>query len=147
MSAKPNNGYQPGILAFCCNWCGYAGADAAGASKYEYPTSIKIVRVMCTGRVDPSMIISAFLKDFDGVMLVGCHIGDCHYVSGNINAVEEIKKMKNIFKTLGIEDERLIFAEVSGGEGPLFAKVANDFHNKLISLGPLKRGKFDAEKR
>jgi coenzyme F420-reducing hydrogenase delta subunit len=128
--------FEPEILGFACNWCGYAGADQAGMNKMQYPTNIKLLRVMCLGQVDSTLVLKAFRKGFDGIMLVGCHIGDCHYVSGNKNAAIVVEQLKNILHYLGIEPERLRLEEVSGGEGPLFAKVVTEFVEALRTLGP-----------
>jgi len=129
-------GFEPEILGFACNWCGYAGADQAGMNKMQYPANIKLLRVMCLGQVDTSLVLEAFRKGFDGVMLVGCHIGDCHYVSGNKNAVLVVEQLKSILHYLGVEAERLRIEEVSGGEGPLFVKVVTEFMEELKGLGP-----------
>ena len=128
--------FEPDILGFACNWCGYAGADQAGMNKMQYPANIKLLRVMCLGRVDTNLVLEAFHKGFDGVMLIGCHIGDCHYVSGNKNAVLVVDRLKNILHFLGIEPERLKLEEVSAGEGPLFVKVVTKFVEELKELGP-----------
>jgi coenzyme F420-reducing hydrogenase delta subunit len=128
--------FEPDILGFACNWCGYAGADQAGANKMQYPANIKLLRVMCLGRVDTNLVLEAFQKGFDGVMLIGCHIGDCHYVSGNKNAVLVVDRLKNILHYLGIESGRLKLEEVSAGEGPLFVKVVTKFVEELKKLGP-----------
>jgi coenzyme F420-reducing hydrogenase delta subunit len=128
--------FEPDVLGFACNWCGYAGADQAGMNKMQYPANIKLLRVMCLGRVDTNLVLEAFQKGFDGIMLVGCHIGDCHYISGNKNAVLVVERLKNILHYLGIEPERLRIEEVSGGEGPLFVKVVTEFIEKLKELGP-----------
>ncbi|MBW1695922.1 MAG: hydrogenase iron-sulfur subunit [Deltaproteobacteria bacterium] len=128
--------FEPDVLGFACNWCGYAGADQAGMSKLQYPANIKLARVMCLGRVDMRLVLEAFRKGFDGVMLIGCHIGDCHYISGNKNAVLVVERLKNILHLLGIEPERLRIEEVSGGEGPLFVKVVTEFIEELKALGP-----------
>ncbi len=128
--------FEPDVLGFACNWCGYAGADQAGMNKMQYPANIKLLRVMCLGRVDTNLVLEAFQKGFDGIMLVGCHIGDCHYISGNKNAVLVVERMKNILHYLGIEPERLRIEEVSGGEGPLFVKVVTEFIEELKELGP-----------
>ena len=128
--------FEPDILGFACNWCGYAGADQAGMNKMQYPANIKLLRVMCLGRVDTNLVLEAFQKGFDGIMLVGCHIGDCHYISGNKNAVLVVERLKNILHYLGIEPERLRIEEVSGGEGPLFVKVVTEFTEELKKLGP-----------
>ena len=128
--------FEPDVLGFACNWCGYAGADQAGMNKMQYPANIKLLRVMCLGRVDTNLVLDAFKKGFDGIMLVGCHIGDCHYISGNKNAVLVVERLKNILHYLGIEPERLRIEEVSGGEGPLFVKVVKEFIEELKDLGP-----------
>jgi len=128
--------FEPDVLGFACNWCGYAGADQAGMNKMQYPSNIKLLRVMCLGRVDTNLVLEAFQKGFDGIMLVGCHIGDCHYISGNKNAVLVVEQLKNILHYLGIEPERLRIEEVSGGEGPLFVKVVTEFIEELKALGP-----------
>jgi F420-non-reducing hydrogenase iron-sulfur subunit len=128
--------FEPDVLGFACNWCGYAGADQAGMNKMQYPANIKLLRVMCLGRVDTTLVLEAFEKGFDGVMLVGCHIGDCHYVSGNKNAALVVDQLKKILHFLGIEPERLRIEEVSGGEGPLFVKVVTEFIEELKKLGP-----------
>ena len=128
--------FEPDVLGFACNWCGYAGADQAGMNKMQYPANIKLLRVMCLGRVDTNLVLDAFKKGFDGIMLVGCHIGDCHYISGNKNAVLVVERLKNILHYLGIEPERLRIEEVSGGEGPLFVKVVTKFIEELRELGP-----------
>ena len=134
--------FEPEILGFACNWCGYAGADQAGMNKMQYPANIKLLRLTCLGRVDTTLMLEAFRKGFDGVLLVGCHIGDCHYVSGNKNAFIVVEQMKNVLHYLGIEPERLRIEEVSGGEGPLFVKVVKEFIEELKALGstPLLTG-------
>ncbi len=128
--------FEPDILGFACNWCGYAGADQAGMNKMQYPANIKLVRVTCLGRVDTTLVLEAFKKGFDGIMLIGCHIGDCHYVSGNKNAVLVVDRLKNILHYLGIEPERLRIEEVSSGEGPLFVKLVKEFVEEIKELGP-----------
>lgn len=128
--------FEPDILGFACNWCGYAGADQAGTNKMQYPVNIKLLRVMCLGRVDMTLLLEAFKKGFDGVILIGCHIGDCHYVSGNKNAVLVVERLKGILHFLGIEPERLRLEWVSAGEGPIFVKVVKHFVNEIKELGP-----------
>ena len=128
--------FEPDILGFACNWCGYAGADQAGMNKMQYPANIKLLRVMCLGRVDTTLVLEAFQKGFDGVMLIGCHIGDCHYISGNKNAVLVVDRLKNILHFLGIESGRLKLEEVSAGEGPIFVKVVTKFVEELKAMGP-----------
>ena len=128
--------FEPDILGFACNWCGYAGADQAGSNKMQYPANIKLVRVMCMGRVDTTLILEGFRKGFDGVILIGCHIGDCHYVSGNKNAVLVVDRLKGIMRFLGIDPGRLKLEWVSAGEGPIFVKVVKQFVEELKELGP-----------
>jgi len=137
--------FEPDILGFACNWCGYAGADQAGMNKMQYPANIKLARVMCLGRVDTTLILEAFRKGFDGVMLIGCHIGDCHYVSGNKNAVIVVDRMKEILSYLGIQPERLKLEEVSAGEGPLFVKVVKSFVREIEALGPSELAGLDPD--
>ena len=128
--------FEPDILGFACNWCGYAGADQAGSNKMQYPANIKLVRVMCLGRVDTTLILEGFRKGFDGVILIGCHIGDCHYVSGNKNAVLVVDRLKGILRFLGIDPGRLKLEWVSAGEGPIFVRVVKQFVEELKELGP-----------
>jgi F420-non-reducing hydrogenase iron-sulfur subunit len=135
-----DNGFEPKILAFCCNWCSYAGADLAGTSRYKYPANVLILRVLCSGRVDPGFVLKAFEKGMDGVLIAGCHIGDCHYISGNVKAEERVKMIRSLLKTMGIEDERLRLEWVSASEGKRFAKVIEDFVDTLKGIGPINIG-------
>jgi F420-non-reducing hydrogenase iron-sulfur subunit len=135
-----DNGFEPKILAFCCNWCSYAGADLAGTSRYKYPANVLILRVLCSGRVDPGFVLKAFEKGMDGVLIAGCHIGDCHYISGNMKAEERVKMIRSLLKTIGIEDGRLRLEWVSASEGKRFAKVIEDFVDTLKELGPINIG-------
>ena len=135
---KNKNEFIPKIVTFLCNWCGYAGADLAGVSRFQYPTSIRIIRVMCSGRIQPALILNVFNHGSDGVLVCGCHIGDCHYISGNEKAEERIKKTKNLLDLLRIETERLRLEWISSSEGAKFADVVKDFTEQLISLGPFK---------
>jgi heterodisulfide reductase subunit D len=127
---------KPEILAFLCNWCSYAGADLAGTSRISYPTNVRAVRVMCSGRVDPSFILNAFMTGIDGVLVSGCHPGDCHYISGNLKAEKNVKSTKKILKLLGLGSERLRLEWISASEGQKFADVITDFTAKLKRLGP-----------
>jgi len=132
-------GFVPKIVTFLCNWCGYAGADFAGVSRFQYPPSIRTIRVMCSGRVQPALILDAFNRGSDGVLVCGCHIGDCHYIDGNERAEERVKNTKKLLGLLGIEEERLRLEWVSASEGAKFAEVVEDFTNQVIKLGPLKQ--------
>jgi len=106
MTEKEN--FEPKIIGFLCNWCAYAGADLAGVSRIQYPPNIRIIRVMCSGRVDPAFILEAFKDGADGVLVAGCHLpSDCHYISGNFKALRRVTLLKRVLKTLGIEPERL----------------------------------------
>jgi F420-non-reducing hydrogenase iron-sulfur subunit len=125
----------PNIVAFLCNWCGYAGADLAGVSRFQYPTSVKIIRVMCSGRVDPVFILKALENGAEGVLVCGCHIGDCHYLTGNLKADERVAKTKKLLETLGINPNRLRLEWVSASEGAKFAAVIKDFTESLAQLG------------
>jgi len=128
--------FEPKILAFCCNWCSYAGADLAGVSRYQYPPNVRIIRMMCSGRVDPEFILHAFQKGIDGVMVIGCHIGDCHYVSGNLEAEKKVKMVKKLLKMVGFESDRLALEWVSAAEGLRFSRLITDFVEKVKLLGP-----------
>jgi len=129
----------PNIVTFLCNWCGYAGADLAGVSRYQYPASIKVIRVMCSGRIDPVFILRAFENGADGVLVCGCHINDCHYISGNLKAEKRIAKTKQFLKLVGINPDRLRLEWVSAAEGARFANVVKEFTQLLEKLGFSKR--------
>ncbi|MBM4463380.1 MAG: hydrogenase iron-sulfur subunit [Chloroflexi bacterium] len=133
------NNFEPLILGFACNWCTYAGADLAGTSRIQYPPNIKMIRVMCSGRVDPTFILKAFSKGVDGVFIGGCHPGDCHYIEGNYKAMRRIALTKKLLQDFGIEPERLRLEWVSASEGVRFGQVVADFTNTIKELGPLKK--------
>lgn len=130
---------EPKIIGFLCNWCSYAGADLAGTSRISYPPNIRIVRVMCSGYVEPAFVLKAFALGFDGVFIGGCHPGDCHYQTGNYKALRRMKLLQKVLKQLGIEEARLRLEWVSASEGKRFAEVVEDFTQKLKALGPLNR--------
>ena len=127
--------FEPNILAFCCNWCSYAGADLAGVSRFQYPTNIRIIRVMCSGRVEPAFILEALKDGADGILITGCHIGDCHYIDGNRNAEIRINNTMEALKYLGL-DGRLRLEWVSASEGARFAEVVKEFTEEVEKLGP-----------
>ena len=131
------NGFEPKILVFCCNWCSYAGADLAGTSRLKIKPQFRIIRTMCSGRVDPSHILYAFNKGADGVMIAGCHPGDCHYNSGNYKARRRITLLKNMLPQLGIEPERLRLEWISASEAPQFQSAVNEFIDEVTEFGPL----------
>ena len=127
--------FEPNIIGFLCNWCSYAGADLAGTSRIKYPSNIKSIRVMCSGRVDPVFILEAFKKGADGVLVAGCHPGNCHYQSGNYKTNRRIKLLKKLLDELGIEPQRVRFEYISASEGQKFAAVVTDFVNELKNMG------------
>ncbi|HME56213.1 MAG TPA: hydrogenase iron-sulfur subunit [Candidatus Lokiarchaeia archaeon] len=129
--------FEPRIATFCCNWCSYAGADLAGVSRFQYAPNIRIIRVMCSGRVDPSFILKALKEGADGVLVTGCHIGDCHYISGNIFAKERFERLTRvIIKQLGIDEKRVRLEWISAAEGKRFAEIITSFTNEIRELGP-----------
>jgi len=128
--------FEPNILGFLCNWCSYAGADLAGTSRMKYPPNLKSIRVMCSGRVDPAFVLEAFRKGVDGVLIAGCHPGDCHYQSGNYKTNRRVKLLKKLLEELGIEPLRVRFEYVSASEGQKFATVVTEFVAEIKKLGP-----------
>jgi len=134
--------FEPAVVAFCCWWCAYGAADLAGSSKMEYPANIRIIRVPCSGRVDPLHILHAFKKGADGVMVAGClKDGGCHYIDGNVKAEKRIIQLKSQLKSVGIGTDRLEMYFMSAGEPDKFVKAARDFYERVSKLGPnpLKR--------
>lgn len=131
--------YEPKIIGFLCNWCSYEGADAAGRARKEYPANFSAVRVMCSGRIDPQFIIAAFQDGADGVMILGCHPGDCHYKEGNYKALRRYALLKNVLMQLGIEQERFKLDWISASEGDKFVAAVTEMVEKVRALGPLYR--------
>ena len=131
--------FEPTIIVFACNWCSYAGADLAGVSRLNYPTNIRIVRVMCSGRVDPAFLMKAFLKGADGVLVAGCHPGDCHYLEGNLSAEVRINNTKEALEILDWEVDRVRLEWISASEGKRFAQVMKEFTQQIKELGPIKK--------
>ena len=132
-----NEQFEPRIIGFLCNWCSYAGADLAGVSRIQYPPNIRIIRVMCSGRIDPAFVLEAFKDGADGVLVAGCHLpSDCHYISGNFKAQRRINLLKNVLKEFGIEPERLRLEWISASEGDKFAAVVRDMTEQVRKLGP-----------
>jgi len=132
---KKDENFTPKIIAFLCNWCSYAGADLAGTSRLKYPASIRPIRVMCSSRVDPVFVLRAYLGGADGVLVAGCHPGDCHYQEGNYYTRRRFVMLKKIFEELGLESDRLRLSWVSASEGQKYAKVATEFTQKIQELG------------
>ncbi|MHA1209704.1 MAG: hydrogenase iron-sulfur subunit [Candidatus Freyarchaeota archaeon] len=136
MSKSEKEEFDPKIVAFCCNWCSYAGADLAGVSRFQYPPTIRVIRVMCSGRIEPVFILKAFEAGADGVLVSGCHIGDCHYIDGNVNAEKRVKATMKILDLIGLGSDRLRLEWISASEGMKFAEVVRDFTEKIKELGP-----------
>jgi len=128
--------FEPLIIGFCCNWCSYAGADLAGVSRLQYPPNLRVIRVMCSGMVHPNLVIDALTKGADGVLICGCHIGDCHYLEGNVKAENRKEAIELMLEDFGIEPERFRLEWVSASEGPKFAEVVANMTETVRSLGP-----------
>ena len=133
---KMDDKFEPNIIGFLCNWCSYAGADLAGTSRIKYPPNIKSIRVMCSGRVDPVFILEALKKGADGVLVAGCHPGDCHYQSGNYKTNRRIKLLKRLLAEMAVDPNRVRFEYVSASEGAKFASIVIDFVDELKKMGP-----------
>lgn len=131
--------WEPRIIAFLCSWCSYAGADLAGVSRLQYPANIHIVRVPCSGRVNPFYIVKSLQEGWDGILVSGCHPGDCHYLSGNYYARRRFAVLKKLLEYIGIEEGRIHFSWVSAGEGGKFADVATEVSEAVKKLGPATR--------
>jgi len=136
-AAKPKAAWEPQIIVFACNWCSYAGADTAGVSRIQHQPNFRMIRVMCSGRIQPAFVFRAFEKGADGVLVSGCHFGDCHYIFGNERAVEQFDKTKNMCKLIGIEEGRIRLEWISAAEGARFASVINEFTDQVRALGPI----------
>ena len=128
--------YEPIVIAFCCNWCSYAGADLAGVSRQQYPPNLRIIRVMCSGMVHPNLVIDALTKGADGVLMCGCHPGDCHYLEANLRAENRKEAIDLMLEDFGLEPERFRLEWVSASEGPRFAEVVREMTETVRSLGP-----------
>ncbi|OGD44487.1 hypothetical protein A3K79_04415 [Candidatus Bathyarchaeota archaeon RBG_13_46_16b] len=128
--------FEPKIIGFLCNWCSYAGADLAGVSRLQYPSNIRVVRVMCSGRIDPVIPLEVFAKGADGVIILGCHPGDCHYSEGNLYEERKIKMLKKLLALTGVGSDRLELEWVSASEGQRFAQIVTEFTNQIKKLGP-----------
>jgi len=131
--------FEPRIVAFFCNWCTYLAADLAGTSRIKYAPNTRVIRVMCSGRVDPQFVLDAFAKGADGVLIGGCHPNDCHYQEGNYKALRRFHLLKRMVRQMGIEEERLRLEWISAAEGDRVRVVINDMVEKIRALGPLKR--------
>ena len=132
------NGFKPNIVAIVCNWCTYIAADTAGVARFKYSPYVRIVRVMCSGRVDPQMVLWAFRQGADGVLVCGCHPGDCHYKEGNYKAYRRYMLLKRMIRQMGIDERRLRLEWISAGEAPRVKEVFDSFTEEIRRLGPLK---------
>ncbi len=132
--------FEPRIVGFLCNWCSYAGADMAGTSRISYPPNLRVIRVPCSGRVDPILIVKSFQMGADGVLVAGCHPGDCHYAEGNYYARRRFAMLRPFLEYLGIEGDRFRVEWVSASEGRKFSEVVSSFTNQLTELGPRATG-------
>ncbi len=128
--------FEPKAVVFACNWCSYAGADLAGVSRMQYPPTVRIVRTMCSGRFDPEFAFRAFEKGIDGVLVLGCHPGDCHYREGNLKTEKKVEMTRKLLEAVGVDPRRFRLEWVSASEGGRFAKLVEEFTNTLKELGP-----------
>lgn len=146
--SKPK-GFEPQIVAFFCNWCTYTAADLAGVSRMKYAPNVRIIRVMCSGRVDPQFIMKAFAQGADGVLIGGCHPGDCHYSTGNYKCLRRMRMVQRILQRFGLQKERFRLEWISGAEGDRVRAVVNEMVEQVRKLGPLdlpgKMKKLDEE--
>lgn len=138
--------YEPRIIGFLCNWCSYAGADRAGQSQTPYPPNVQIIRVMCTGRIDPFFIMKTFERGADGVLVLACHPGDCHYKEGNLRAAQRHALLARVLEPMGIERERCRFDYVSAGEGEKYLQVITEMVAAVKRLGPINTAKRGGRK-
>ena len=130
--------FEPKIVGFLCNWCSYRGADMAGTARKKYAPNVRVVRVMCSGRVDPTFVLKAFQQGADGVLILGCHPGDCHYSEGNYKTARRVPLLKKMLEQLGIEEERVRLDWVSAAEGGRFASIVNEMTAEVRELGPFR---------
>ena len=130
--------FEPKIVAFLCNWCSYAGADLAGTSRLQYAPNVRVIRVMCSGRVEPYLVVQALQAGADGVVVLGCHPGECHYLEGNYRTVGRMALLKRMLAQFGIEEERVRLDWVSASEGVRFASIVNQVTEAIRALGPLR---------
>jgi F420-non-reducing hydrogenase iron-sulfur subunit len=137
-SGTPTAEFEPKIVGFLCNWCSYAGADKAGLAQINYPPNVRVIKVMCSGRVDPEFVLQSYQNGADGVLILACHFGDCHYKEGNFRATQRYHILAKLLQQHGIEKERCRFDYVSAGEGEKFAQVVTEMTETVRKLGPLQ---------
>ena len=136
---KTKDDWEPKIIGFLCNWCSYTGADLAGTSRLQYPPNIRIIKVMCSGRVNPQFVLKALQEGADGVLVSGCHPGDCHYIEGNYHAKRKLSLLRGLMEFVGVEAERFQVSWVSASEGQKFSEVVTKFTKRIKELGPQTR--------
>jgi len=139
--------FKPRILVFCCNWCAYAGADLAGVSRFQISPHFRVIRTLCSARVDPEWILHAFRKGADGVMVLGCHPGDCHYIGGNYRTRRRMALVRMLLTQFGLNKDRFQLEWVSAAEAEKFARVVNNFVERIKELGPSPYGKLERRER
>ncbi len=137
----PDNTFEPKIIGFLCNWCSYAGADKAGLAQVPYPPNVRVIKVMCSGRIDPQFVLQAYKKGADGVLILACHFGDCHYKEGNFRATQRYRMLLRLLKQYGIGESRCCFDYVAASEGEKFVQLVTEMTDTLRKLGPLRPGK------
>jgi len=137
-SKNSGTDFEPRIVAFFCTWCTYTAADLAGTSRMTYAPNIRVIRLMCSGRLDPQFVLAAFRQGADGVLIGGCHPGDCHYQEGNYKALRRVTLLKNMLKSMGIEEERVRLEWISASEGDKVQRVTNEMVEQIRHLGPLR---------
>ncbi len=137
--AREEHNFEPLIVAFCCNWCSYAGGDLAGTSRMSYPPNARVIRVPCSSRVSPNFILRAFQRGADGVLVAGCHPGDCHYITGNYHARRRLSILRRFLGFMGVEPERFEVHWISASEGGKFAEVMTEMPEKIRALGPNRK--------
>ena len=140
-SEKPKHDFEPKIIAFVCTWCTYAGADLAGTSRMQYPPNVRVLKFPCTGRIDPVFILKAFQQGADGVLVSGCHPGDCHYIAGNFHARRRFAAFRKLLEFVGVDLNRLQFSWVSAAEGGKWVEVVTDLTERVRSMGPMQEFK------
>ncbi|MCS7125877.1 MAG: hydrogenase iron-sulfur subunit [Aigarchaeota archaeon] len=130
--------FEPRIIVFACNWCSYAALDLAGTSRMKYPPNFLVIKVMCSGRIDPQFIFEAFRRGADGVLVAGCHPGDCHYIEGNYKALRRMTLLRKLLESFGIEKERFRLEWISASEAEKFVSIAHEMYREIKALGPLR---------
>jgi F420-non-reducing hydrogenase iron-sulfur subunit len=138
--------FEPRLVGFLCNWCSYTGADLAGTARMKYPPNLRVIRVMCSGRVDPNFILDAFGRGADGVLVLGCHPGDCHYSEGNYKCMRRIPLTGKLLEQMGVDPRRLRLEWVSASEGARFTEVVTEFTEQIRALGPLHLAEHDFDR-